>query len=135
MLTAVRTWMPASSRSSTSSKRFSCRLPGHVRVRQLVDDADLRLARDDRVDVHLLHRHAAVLDRAQRHDLEIFHLRLGVRAAVGLDDADDDVEAAGAERVRLLQHRVGLADARRRADVDAQAGAVLFLQAGEQGIG
>ena len=83
------------------------------------------LRADDGVDVHLLHRDAAVLDLAARDDLEVLELRLGVAAAVGLDEADDDVEAARAQRVRLLQHLVGLADAGRGADVDAQARAVL----------
>ena len=38
--------------------------PGHVRVRQLVDQRDLRAAGQDRVDVHLLERRPAVLDPA-----------------------------------------------------------------------
>ena len=33
-----------------------------------------------------------------------------------------------AERVRVFDHRIGLADARRGADVDAQAGMLLGLQ-------
>ena len=35
---------------------------GDVRVRELVDERDLRLPGEDRVDVHLLERRAAVLD-------------------------------------------------------------------------
>ena len=93
------------------------------------------LARDDGVDVHLLERDAAVLDRAARHTLEVLQLRLGVGAAVGLDDADHHVEAARAQGVRLLEHRVGLADAGRGADVDAQARPVLLLEARQQGVG
>ncbi len=38
----------------------------HVRVRELVDERDLRLPREDRVDVHLLERRVAVLDAAPR---------------------------------------------------------------------
>ena len=69
------------------------------------------------------------------NDLEILELRLGVAAAVGLDEADDDVEAARAERVRLLQHLVGLAHTGRGADVDAQPRALLLLDAREQRVG
>ena len=78
---------------------------------------------------------AAILDPPPRHDLEVLQLRLGVAAAVGLDEADDDVEAARAQRVGLLQHLVGLADARRGADVDAQPRPLRLLDAREQGVG
>ena len=62
-----------------------------------------------------------------RHDFEAFEQRLGVAAAVGLDDADDDVVAVFFAGVRLLQHFVGLADAGRGADEDTQlADAPLF---------
>ena len=46
------------------------RRPRHVRVGELVDQRDRRLAREDRVGVHLLDDDAAVLDPAARHDLE-----------------------------------------------------------------
>ena len=107
----------------------------HIRVRQLIDHADPGMTPHDGVDVHLLEHGAAVLDPAARHDLEVLHLRLGLGAAIGLDDADNDVEAARAQGMRLLQHLVGLAHARRRADVDAQACAVLLFEALEQGVG
>ena len=67
-------------------------------------------------------------------DFEVLELRLGVVAAVGLDEADDDVEPARPQRVGLLQHRVGLADAGRGADVDAQARPVLLLEARQQRV-
>ena len=59
--------------------------------------------------------------RLARDDLEALEQRLGLLAAVRLDDADDDVVrrpcAAGARR---LQHLVGLADAGRRAEEDLE---------------
>ena len=60
-------------------------------MRQLVDEHDLRLARQDRVGVHLLDDHPAVRDALARDDLEIADLRLGLGAAVRLDEAGDDV--------------------------------------------
>ena len=92
-----------------------------VGVRELVDDAQLRLARAGS------RRHPS--PRARRRGSRCLRrgmtsrsaeLRLGVGAAVGLDEPDDDVDALAAEGVRVLEHRVGLADARRGADVDAQ---------------
>ena len=53
-------------------------------------------------------------------DFETLEQGLGVAAAVGLDDADDDVVAVFFAGVRLLQHFVGLADAGRGADEDTQ---------------
>ena len=53
-------------------------------------------------------------------DLEVVELRLGVGPSVGLDVSDDDVDAARGAATTLVEHREGLADARRCAQVDAQ---------------
>ncbi len=90
------------------------------------------MARDNAVDVHVLERCALVRDAGPRDDLEILDLRLGVRPSIRLDEAGDHIDAARLERVCFLEHRVGLADTRRGADVDAQPGAILLLQAFEQ---
>ena len=85
---------------------------GRVGVGQLVDQRHLRPAREQRVEVHLLQHPAHVGHLPAGEDLEALEQGLGLLAAVGLDDADDDVDApARAERLRLLQHLVGLADA------------------------
>ena len=112
--------IPASSSASTSSQRFSWREPGHVRVGELVDESDLGPAGDDRVDVHLLERRAAVLDACARHDLEAADLLGGLRAAVRLDEADDDVGAALGAPATLAEHRERLADAGSGPEVDAE---------------
>ena len=115
--------MPASRMTSTSSQRLARAEPGHVRVGQLVDQGDGRLPGDDRVGVHLLDDHAAVLDPAARNDLEPVEQLDRVRPAVGLDEADDEVRAAGHAAMALVEHLEGLADARRHAEVDAEAAA------------
>ena len=43
----------------------------HVGVSEFVNNACLRLTRDDGIDVHFLHRDAPIFDLASRHDLEI----------------------------------------------------------------
>ena len=96
---------------------------GDVRVRELVDEDDLRPAPQDRVDVHLLERRAAVFDALPRDHLEVADLRARQLAAVGLDEADDDIGPAAAAPAALAEHRVRLADARRRAEVDAERAA------------
>ena len=107
-----------------------------VGVGELVDQHDLRPARDDGVEVHLLEPLAAVLDAPARNDLEPFQQRFGFLAAVRLDDADHNVVAVLAPGARRLQHGVGLADAGRGADEDPQLAGAAFLAPGgfEQGL-
>ena len=113
------TLMPASSSCSTSSHRLRCarRARWCARARRR---SRLRPARDHRVDVHLLERDAAVLDLLRAHDLEIADLRLRLGASVRLDEADDDVDAASAQVVRLVEHPVRLTRSGRRPDVDLE---------------
>src|SRR5262249_24493032 len=81
---------------------------------------NLRTPGDDGVEVHLLEPLTSVLDAPARDDLEALQQRLGLTAAVGLHDADDDVVAVLLAGAGLLQHLVGLADARRGTDEDSQ---------------
>ena len=98
-----------------------------VGVREFVDQHDLRPAGDDGVEVHFVEPLALVFEPPARHDFQTFQQRFGFAAAVGLDDADDDVVAVLLAGMGLLQHLVGLADAGRRADEDAKlADAALF---------
>ena len=123
MLTVVMTSMPAASSSSMSCQRLSLREPGHVRVRELVDQRDLRSASQDGVDVHLGERGAPVGERPPRDDLETVDHLGGVPAAVGLDEPDHDVGPALGAAVALAEHGVGLADAGCCAEVDPESSA------------
>ena len=67
---------------------------------------------------------AAVLDPTPRHDLEPVEQLLGLRPAVRLDEADDEVRPARGPAVALLEHPVGLADAGRHPEVDAEPASV-----------
>ena len=96
---------------------------GDVRVRELVDERDLRLARQQRVDVQLLELRAAVVDALPRDDLEVADLVGRLRASVGLDEADDDVLAVVAAAAALVEHGEGLPDAGCGAEVDAERAA------------
>ena len=101
MFSVEITSIPAASSSSTSCQRFGLREPGRIRVRELVDEHLRGLAGEDGVDVHLLQRRAAVLDRPARDDLEPVDLLRGPRAPVRLDVADDDVAARARSRAAL----------------------------------
>jgi len=80
-----------------------------------------------------------VVDGARGEDLEPLEERLGLRAAVRLDVADDHVDAVRALLARRLEHGVGLAHARRGAEEHLELAALLtrllLLDPGEQGVG
>ena len=91
-----------------------------IGVRDLVDNRHLRAAREDGVEVHFLERHAAVLELLSGNGLQALDQRLGLGATVRLREPDDDVDAALLEVVCLLEHAVGLADARCEPQVDLE---------------
>src|SRR5208282_1684573 len=64
---------------------------GGVRVGELIDQHQRRPALQDGVEIHLLEPVPLVLDPPARDDLDTFKQRLGLSAAVRLDDADDHV--------------------------------------------
>jgi hypothetical protein len=64
-----------------------------VGVRELVDEGELRLALQDRVEVHLGEHAAFVTGALLRNDLEALGQHFRFDAAVRLDNADDDVDA------------------------------------------
>ena len=103
---------------------------------ELIDERQVRAARDQRVEVHLLERVILVLDGAARKDLKAVEQRLGLFAAVRLDHADDHVRAIFGSGAGLLQHLVGLADARSGTEEDLQASgtACFFLCHGKQRV-
>jgi hypothetical protein len=97
-----------------------------VGVGQLVDQDDLRFAREDAVDIHLLKEDALVVDFLSRYFFELFGQLCGARAAVCLDDPDHDVLTSLAPADRLAEHVVGLADAGRVAEEEFEGAAGLL---------
>jgi hypothetical protein len=95
-----------------------------IRMRELVDDQESRLARERAVEIEFGQRDAAVLEPHRRQDLEPFEQRFGLGSAVQLDVADDHVDAVVALAPRRFEHRVALADAGRRAEKNAQPAAL-----------
>ena len=81
------------------------------------------MAHEHSIEIHLLHELAAVLDLQSRDDFEGPDRLFGQLAAVGLDEADDDVLPLGAAVVGLAKHREGLAASRRGAQKHSQVAA------------
>ena len=93
---------------------------GDVGVGQLVHQGDLGVPLQQPVEVHLLEDLAPVFDAGPREDLEVTDLRPGIGPVIGLDVADDDVLAPRVGAPPLVEHGVGLADARGRSQVDPE---------------
>ncbi len=94
---------------------------------KFIDEDELRAAGKDGVEIHLVELLAAIVDQPSRHDLETIDQRLGFLAAMGFDDADDDIEAICKARPAGHQHFIGLADAGGRTEKDLQPAATFLL--------
>src|SRR5262249_15833249 len=86
--------------------------PGHVGVRELVDDRDLRMPPEDGVRVHLLELCATIVDDLPRNGFEALAERNGLLPAGRLEVADADVQSGLVHLTGLAQHLIGLADTR-----------------------
>ncbi len=64
-----------------------------VRMREFVHEGELRAALQNRVEVHFAEQTAAILDLLAGDDVEPREQRFRFGAAMGLDDADDDIHA------------------------------------------
>ena len=106
---------------------------GRIGMGEFIDQRDLRAARDQRIEVHLLEHLVLVVEPLARKHFEALQQRLGLRPAMGLDHADDDIDAGLQPGMRALQHLVGLADAGGGADENLEpAGAVVLAPGGFQ---
>ena len=94
--------------------------PRRVGVGELVDQRQLRVAREQRRQVHLGGDGAAHLDLAPRHELQPARLLARLRPVVRLQVADHHVAPGDQLGLALLQHPVGLADPRRHPQEDLQ---------------
>ena len=134
MLTAVMTWMPWSSSSSTSSYRFSCRLPGTLVCASSSTTATWGIARQHAVEVHLLEHDAAILDLPLGDDSRSpSWASVSLRPYVSTRATTTSrpwVRSWCASRIMRYVLR-----AWRRADVHAEPRAVLGLDLGEQVVG
>ena len=93
---------------------------GDVGMGKLVDQRELGLALQDRVDVHLAEIAAAIEDLLARDDLKAARKRLGLSAAVCLHNPDPHIHVLAEMRLGRLKHRESLADTGIGAEKDFQ---------------
>ena len=105
-----------------------------VGVGKFVDQQQARPARKRRVEVELRQQRGSDRRSTCAADFEPIDQRLGLRAAVRLDQADHDIAALGLLRAGGDQHRVGLADAGRGAEKNLQLPAAFLLGESQQGV-
>ncbi len=94
-----------------------------VGVRELVDEDEPGPSRERRVEVELLDDHPPMVHLSAGQELQADDERARIETSVGLDHADDDVALQVSFAARSLEHRVGLADTRRRAEEDDELAA------------
>ncbi|MDQ0622427.1 hypothetical protein QFZ39_001637 [Paraburkholderia graminis] len=99
----------------------------HVRMREFVDEYQLRLAGQRRVEVELAELATAIFDVRERQHVETFEQRRRFATPMRFGDADHHVRTFVATATRRLQHRIRLADARRCAEENLQLAALTLL--------
>src|SRR6266849_1824714 len=87
-------------------------------MREFIDDGELRLARDDRVDVHILEGHAAVRNLAKRDKFEVADAGRGFGPAVRLNETAHDVVSLFTQLMSFFEHAVGFPYTCRAAEID-----------------
>ncbi len=105
-----------------------------IGVGELVDDDQLGLARQRRVEIEFLDRAPVVLSLAPRQDFEPVYERAGLGAAMSLHEPDDDIDAFVFQAPRVLQHGVGLADPGRGPEKDLQPARSLPAERGKKRV-
>ena len=103
---------------------------GRVGVGEFIDQRDLRMARDQPVEVHFLDGLILVFDPLARQHFKPVQQRFGLGAPVGFDHTDHDIGAGLDLGMRALQHLIGLADAGGGADENLEPAGVAVLAPG-----
>ena len=114
----ITLWMPAA---------------GRVGMGEFVDQRDLRMTRDQCVQIHLLNDLILVLNPLAREHLKPLQQCFGLRPPMSFDCANHDIRAGLQLGMGALQHLIGLADTRCGANKDLQpAGACVLPPRGFQ---
>src|SRR5579884_3903534 len=87
--------------------------PGHVGVREFVDQHQRGPSGENGIQIHLLKRRPAIVDAPTRYHLKVANLFRSVQATVRFDEPNDDIGAPFAAATPFVQHRERLTDAGR----------------------
>src|ERR1019366_9986202 len=82
----------------------------NVRVRQLVDERDSGISRQDGVNIHFSEHRALIFELFARNDFQPIRELRGGGSPVRLHDADYDILASAVSPNTLTEHAVSLAN-------------------------
>ncbi len=85
-----------------------------IGVSEFVDQHDLRMSRNNGVDIHLAQHLPFILNLTARNDFQARQQRFGFFTTVGFDDTNNNVVTVLSASLALLEHLVGFAYAGRR---------------------
>ena len=112
---------------------------GRVGVRKFIDHGNPGMAGEHRFQIQFGQLRAVIGGHLAGNHWQSLQQKLGFLAAMGLDQCDGHVDTLVVGFARRLQHRVGLAHARRHAEEDLQPAArrlcLGLLERGQQGVG
>ena len=99
---------------------FRVRVARGVRVRELVDERDLRFALEKRVEIEFARRNPVAYGFTPRHHAQSHSFFFGVGTLVRFDKGADDVGTLVLHLMRAIEHRIRFAATGRRTDVDRE---------------
>ena len=125
MLSVEMTVIPASSSVFDVLPPLGVDAARDVAVRVFVDQCDFRTTLQHCLDIEFREKRSTVRELPRRNHLDVVDEFGDLAATVGFHDRRHHVGATPQTAMRLAEHRAGLADARGRAEVDAQVAASL----------
>ncbi len=93
---------------------------GDVGMGELIDDGDRGVSGDDGIHIHFLNDDLVIFDLSAGDDFKAFEEAGGFGAAVGFDEANDDVDPFVFKAVRFLQHAESFSDAGAVTEIDLE---------------
>ncbi len=93
---------------------------GRIRMREFIHQDQRRLQRQRRIQIEFLDNLVPILDLLERQHGQSVQQRGGLAAAMRLDNADQHRTSFRLQLAGRSQHRISLADAGRRAEIDPQ---------------
>jgi len=113
--------------------------PRRVRVRQFIQQDKPRPARQNRIEIHFLEHHSAILHRTSRNRLETLRQRDGLFASMRFDVTNYNLPPSLQLALRRLEHRIRFsnpgAHAEKYLQLSAPLSGGLGLDGRQQGVG
>src|SRR5581483_12020963 len=104
----------------------------YIGVRELIDERDFRMSREDRVQVHFFQRDTAIFHTLSWNDLQVTNLRDGIGPMMSFNKTNHYVDAPAPQVAGFVEHPICLPHAGRGADVQLEPPALTLPDEGEE---